>query len=596
MEAITFEMGLVLVLVLVAVVLFATEKLPVDLVALLILCTLLVSGIISPEESVTGFSNTATVTVGAMFVLSEGLFRTGAVNILGSWISAVNRKNPSLGLITLMLTVGLISAVINNTAAVAIFLPVVFAVAKDTGVSVSKLLMPLSFASIFGGACTLIGTSTNILVNSIVVDHGLPAFTMFTFTPFGLVVFAAGILYMLTLGARLTPNHKVGDDLTDEFELTNYLIEFTILPGNKSVGKSLVEAPLIRDHDVAVLEIHRDGRLLHEFPGPSTILETGDRLRVRCRLENIKRLKEQASIVFSGDPHLSLSSLDTNHMAMMEAVLGPDSEFEGKTLQELQFRTRYGAIVVAIRHGGKVRKDRMAAEPLHAGDVLLLTGTRNRLSDFSKNPSFVLVNKVNHTPFRKEKILPALLIVVAVVLGAALNLMSILGMAILGSVAMVLTKCISMEEAYKAVEWRVIFLLAGVLTLGIAMENTGSAHLLSQLLVDGLGSFGPRAVLSALFFLSFSLTNVMSNNATAALLAPIAIGAAQAMGISYMPFVMAITYAASLSFMTPVGYQTNTMIYSVGHYRFSDFMRVGTPLTPLFWIMATILIPVFWPF
>lgn len=592
----TVEMIIVLVLVLVAVVLFATEKLPVDLVALLVMCTLLITGIITPEEGVAGFSNTATVTVGAMFVLSSGLFRTGAVNLLGDWITSVCKSHPKLGILTIMLTVGVISAFINNTAAVAIFLPVVLAVSRDTGICSSKILMPLSFASMFGGACTLIGTSTNILVNGIIVERGLEPFSMFTFLPFGLVIFAAGTIYMFTLGMRLIPSHAESDSLETEFELTNYLAEFEILEGNKSVGKSIAEAPLFNDQDIAVLEIIRNGVLQDEVPGPNTILLADDVLRVRCQLENVQKLQEQTLIRLSGDPQVALADLDERHTAMMEAVIAPDSEFDGKTLNQLQFRTRHNAIVLAIRHGREVLREKMSDWPLHAGDVLLLSGTRNRLNDLSKNPSFVLVNKVRHTPFRREKMLPALLIVSLVVALAAMNVMSILGLAILGSVAMVLTRCISMEEAYKSIEWRVIFLLAGVLTLGVAMEKTGGAALLSDVIVSGLGSWGPRVVLAALFFLSFSLTNIMSNNATAALLAPIAIGTGEAMGVSPLPFVMAITYAASLSFMTPVGYQTNTMIYSVGHYRFADFLKVGTPLNILFWILSVIFIPVFWPF
>lgn len=592
----TLSMLFVLVLIIVAIFLFATEKLPVDLVALLVMSALLASGIITAQEGVAGFSNSATVTVGAMFVLSAGLFRTGAVNHLGTLVNAVARKSSFMGILTVMISVGFISAFINNTAAVAILLPVVVAMAKETGVAPSKLLMPLSFASMFGGACTLIGTSTNILVNSIVVEHGLEPLSMFEFTPFGLVVFVVGTLYMLLIGIPLIPSRSGENDLQGKFKLDAYLTELLVHPNCASVGKRLDEAPLISELDLAIIEITRDGEPLAELPSRETTILAGDVLHVRCSLEGIKKLQGRKDVSVSGTGKLSLDDMVTENTVLTECVVAPNSSIEGKTLKQLQFRDAYGAITLAIRHRDKVRREKLARTPLSAGDVLLMNVNRDRLEMLSQNFGLVLMNEITLPKFRRTKMVPALLIVFAVILLAALNIMPILVSAILGCVGMVLTRCITMEEAYEAIDWHVIFLLAGVLTLGVAMEKTGGAILISDLIINSLGGYGPHAVLGALFFASFSLTNIMSNNATAALLAPIAIATAQAMSVSPRPLIMGVTFAASLSFMTPVGYQTNTMIYGVGHFRFSDFLKVGTPLNLIFWVVATMVIPLVWPF
>lgn len=591
----TYEIILVLAILAGAVACFVSERLPVDLVALLVLSALLASGVLTPGQAVSGFSNTATVTVAAMFVLSAGLARTGAVNLLGRRLAMVGRLGFRPTLLALMVFIGVISAFINNTAAVAIFLPIVLGLSRDMGISPSKLLIPLSFASMFGGVCTLIGSSTNILVSSIAEQHGQPPFRMFELSRLGLVLFAVGSLYMLTAGVRIVPERRGGADLTQSYEMGEYLTEILVLPESPAVGRPLRESPLVRDLDLDVLEIHRGGRPL-TAPGAETFLEAGDLLRVRGDLQKIRRAEEQEGIVLKSGLKWRDEDLQSSEAALLEAVIAPGSALEGQTLKEAGFRQIYGGTALAIRHRDEIMRERLGTTRLRSGDVLLIEIRRDRMEALRRNPDFVIVSEVGLDEPRRGKLLLAVAIVAGVVASAAADLLPIMGSAILGSVLLVLTRCITLEEAYKGIEWRVIFLLGGILPLGIALETTGAARLLSSLLVDTIGAWGPVALVSAFYLLTSLLTEAMSNNATAALLAPIAVSAAAALGVDPRPFLVAVTFAASASFMTPVGYQTNTLIYGPGHYRFSDFLRVGAPLNLLFWLLATLLIPRFWSF
>lgn len=591
----TFDMLLVLCLLVAAVVLFATERLPVDLVALSVMAILLLSGIITPEDGLAGFSNVATVTVAAMFVLSAGLFKSGAINFVGAHLATLGKHSVWLALVVMMIGIGAVSAFINNTAAVAIFLPIVLGVARETKVSPSKLLMPLSFASMFGGVCTLIGTSTNLLVSTIAVRYGEPAFKMFEFTQFGLMLFGVGLLYMITIGVRLIPERRTSEELTKNYGMGHYLTEIILTPESQSVGKSLRETPLVEDLDIDIIDVYRNGVPLRPL-SLGTILQPHDMLRVRCDVEKIKQLQEREGIQLKSETKYWDQALKSDEAALVEAVIAPNSVLEGKTLTQTRFHHNFGATVLAIRHRGEIMHENLEGTILRAGDALLIRIKDDNLEQLKQDRAFVIVSEVGLPEFRRSKILPSLAIISGVVLTAAFNILPIVVSAIVGCVLLVMSGCLTLEEAYKSIEWKVILLLAGVLTLGIALEKTGVALLISNVLIVTVGAWGPVAVVSALFFVTLMLTNVMSNAATAAMLAPIAIGIAESLALSPRPFLMAVTFAASLSFMTPVGYQTNTLIYGPGQYKFADFLRVGTPLNLIFWIVATFGIPYFWPF
>ena len=592
----SIEIVLVFIIIVGAVVLFATEKLSVDLVAISIMATLLLLQIIDPKEAISGFSNQATVTVAAMFVISAALFKTGAVSHLGKITSQVFNQNYWLGLIGVMIAVGIFSAFINNTPVVAIFIPIMLGVARDIQASPSKLLMPLSFASMFGGVCTLLGSSTNILVSSIAVDLDQPAFSMFEFAPLGLIMFAIGTLYMLTIGIRLIPDRRAEGDLIENFQLREYITEVVLLDDSDSVGKAIKDAPLIKDIDMTILEILRD-KDEPVIPRADFELRAGDVLRVRCDLERLKEIQSREGILFKPQFKWADTDLETSEVKLIEVVIAPYTKLVGRSLDDLQFRETYGALVLALRHRGKLMRDKIADTKLRAGDALLLEVRKPRYRLLQRDPSFVITSEIEQVVFRKSKLIPALLIVAGVVITATLNIMPIVASAVIGAVLLLLIGSITMEEAYKAIEWRIIFLLAGVLTLGIALEKTGGARLISEAVFSNVNEwFGLVALVSVFYLMTSVLTEVMSNNATGALLAPIAIATAEALGVSPRPFLVAVMFAASASFMTPVGYQTNTLIYGPGQFKFADFLRVGAPLNIIFWLTATFLIPVIWGF
>ena len=602
----SFDVIVVLIVLVGAVIMFATERYPVDVVAIVAMSILVVSGVITPSQGVSGFSNSATITVAFMFILSAALFKSGAVVSIGNRIAQLFKFNFWLGILVTMITVGVISAFINNTPVVAIFIPIlVGAAAQSTKLNVAKMLMPLSYASMFGGVCTLIGTSTNILVSSIAEDNHLEPFSMFEMTRMGLIFFGVGLIYMMTIGIRLIPNRGMDNGLMKKFGMGEYLTEIVLLPNAPSVGKSIMKSPLVRKLDIDITEVNRKGQSFI-MPSKDFVLEAGDVLKVRCNVEKIKALKAKEGVILKSDAKFksrdrSTSRKSDNRVVFVEAVIAPNSPFEGRTVKDLGFRQRFGATVLAIRHRGELMREKVVNTTLRAGDTLLIEADKDQLHNLRQlelkgRNTFLIVTEVDLPDYRADKMWTVVLTLAGVIALASLNILPIMMAAIIGSMFLVLTKCISMDEAYNAIDWKVIFLLAGALSLGVAMYESGTAAIISSFIIDVIGSLGPVAVLSAMYIITSILTETMSNNASAVLLAPIAVAAADQLGVDARPFLMAITFAASSSFMTPVGYQTNTMIYGVGLYRFSDFIRVGTPLNLIFWVLATFLLPVFFPF
>ncbi len=591
----TFEIAFVLGVILLAVILFTTEKLSIDLTALMVMAVLVVSGIITIEEGISGFSSSATITVGAMFIISAALFKTGAVSSIGKFSARMFKHNFWIAIIAMMAAAGVISAFINNTPVVAVFIPILLGVARDNNISPSKLLMPLSFASMFGGVCTLIGTSTNILVSAIAVEHNQPAFGMFEFTLLGLIFFAIGLIYMSLAGIRFIPNRRSEKNLTETFGMGDYLTEIVLLPNAKSVGTKVIDSPLVKELDIDILEVIRgDNRVV--IPTGQTYLLANDTLRVRCDVKKIQLLKEREGIVLK--PHVKLrdKDLQSEDTILVEAVIAPNSLLIGKTLKSENFRNTFNATVLAIRHRGELMHQKLGSTILTAGDALLIEVRAPSFEQLKSNNAFVFVSEIGLPRFRKSKMKLAILIIAGVIITATINIFPIVMSAVIGSILLILSGCVKLEEAYQSIEWKVIFLLAGALSMGLALEKSGAALFLSNIIITGLGYLGPVAILSAFYLLTTLLTETMSNNATAILLAPIAISAASALGLDPRPFLITVMFAASASFMTPVGYQTNTMIYGVGLYKFSDFFKIGAPLNLIFWLLATLLIPVFFPF
>lgn len=588
-----------LAVILLAVVLFATEYFSIDLVGLFLIVVLVISGVLTPSEGIRGFANNATVTVAAMFVLSASLIKTGVIETVAPRLGNLIERGYKRSIAVMMVAVGSVSAFINNTPVVATLIPIVSNAAQKAEEAPSRYLMPLSFGAIFGGTCTLIGTSTNLLVSGIAEENGLSPFSLFLMAPFGLVIFGVGMLYMLTIGRRLIPVSLSGVPYSQSYEIANYLTEVEVIPNSTMVGKTIQDALLTNGLDIDILQIRRNSELIDK-PGRGTVLKQNDRLLVRGDIDHIKSvIKREELRVATG---LQDTSFSEEEIILVEVVVLNNSTLEGQTLNQFNFSEKYSANVLALRQRGRLKHTELEDISLQAGDMVLLQTNRTgfeqlRRMESERQAPFVSINETAITGIDKRNLLIILATLIAVVALATTNVISIMIAAIAAIVVLNVLGVINMQEAYEAIDWKVIFLLAGALSLGAAMKKSGLANQMADFLIHSVGqNYGPVALVSGLYLLTSLLTELMSNNASAALLAPIAISIAGTMEVDPVPLLLAITFAGSASFMTPVGYQTNTMIFSAGNYRFTDFLKVGAPLNLIFWLLATLLIPVFYPF
>lgn len=611
------EILLVLAIVLGAIVLFATEVISIDLTAMAIMVTLMLTQLVTPEEGIAGFSNPATITILALFILSAGLQTTGAVNLLGRYM--INRvgRNPQRALFLLMLVAGVVSAFINNTAVVVIFLPIVFRIAKFTRSTPAKFLMPLSFATMVGGASTLIGTSTNILVSEIYADTPKgEAFGMFEFSAIGATLLVAYFLYMYFIGNRLITDRQQDESLTEQYNLKDYLTEVVVTKGSSLAGKDVQNTFLIEDIGADILEIqrkepdpkagtkasgsgmeasdrasdaalfqgHEDGALQEMWlPSRKEVLKEGDHIILKVNVDDIIAIQDHPGVKIASRTALDDQDLESGESMLLEVVVAPNSKLARKSVREVDFRALYGAVPLAIRRRGTFLRSHISDVMLRFGDDILLETRKDRATNFKRTFDFILLQEIEKPVYNRRKLSLSVAIVVGVMLTASLNLAPILVAALTGCVLMFLTECLTIREAYRSVEWKIIFLLAGLIPLGTAFHNSGAAELITDNLFSAFGGFGPTAIAAVLFGITSMLTSIMSNQATAILIAPVALGLSAQLGIDPKAFLITIMFAANTSFVTPVGYQTNTLIYGPGNYRFSDFFKVGGLLTLLVW-------------
>ena len=590
-----------LIIIVLAIILFATEWISIDLVSIIVMLLLILSGVISPEQGVSGFSNKATITVAFMFIISAAILKTGALQVFTHKISSLFKKNYKVGLFVFLLFIAFISAFINNTPVVAVFIPVVIQIARKIGKSPSQLLIPLSYAAIWGGVCTLIGTSTNIVVSGVAEKAGIEPISLFQMTPVGIILTITGILFLVFGGTRLLPNRENDQDLDKKFGFKNYITEIVLLPNSDSIGKKLMDSKIIKDFDLDVLQIKR-GNSEIIMPSGDFTLESNDILKVRCDIDKIKGLKDRAKIEDDGITMLlGDSKLTSRNVALVELVVASNSDFQGRTLKELDFRRRFRAIPLAIRHRKEVLHSDLYDTKLKSGDIILAEVKTHYLKELKKmenenDSPFILLSEDTMLDFNLKNFTIVLTVIFAVILTAAFGWIDIMVGSIAAVSILVLSQCLTMKDAYESINWQVIFLLAGSLSMGVAMNNTGLDLLLAKNLVHHLEDWGPIAVMSGLYILTALLGELMSNNATAALITPIAIATAHQLNVDHLPFLMAVTFASSASFMTPVGYQTNAMVYGAGQYKFMDFFKVGLGISIIFWIIISILIPIFYPF
>lgn len=595
-----FDAIITLVVIALAIALFVTEIITIDLVSMLVMVTLILFGVITPEEGVQGFSSNATITVVFMFIISATVLKTGSLQYLAHKLSNTFRYNYRLGMVLMMILIAGISAFINNTPVVVIFIPVIIQIAHASGQSPTKMLIPLSFASIFGGTCTLIGTSTNILVSGIAEKYTLPPLGMFEPASMGLIFVAFGTLYMIFVGDKLLPKRTAEKDLEKKFHASDYLTEIELLENANSVGKKIMDSILVKELEIDIIEVRR-GDSKFTLPQGDFILQAGDILKAKCDVEKIKTLKNRAKINVTPSIKIGGDDLQSNNSTLVELVMTADMDYSGKTLKDLDFRVKYRAMPLAIKQRDEVIHNNLYNLQLSPGDVILAEVKTHFVNEIKKmerstEAPFAILSEDIIQDFDKKTTLIVTSVITTVICLAALNIVNIMTGTIAGVTLMVLLKVLTMKEAYAAVNWKIIFLLVGSFSLGTAMNNSGLDSMIANGLVNQLGPFGNVIILSGLYLITSLLTEVMSNHAAAALLTPIAIATAHNLGINPTPFLMAIMFAASASFMTPIGYHNNTMVYSAGNYKFVDFLKVGTPLNILFWIIATIFIPLLFPF
>jgi len=594
----TFPIVLSFAILILALAAFASEIFRIEFVALCILASILALGSVlgvTPQEAISGFSNTATITVMAMFVLSYGIYRSGLIEILARHVIRLAGKGEVRQLIAIMLSVGPMSMFINNTAAVAILIPLVIALARKYKRSPSKLLMPLSFFSQLGGVVTLIGTSTNILASSLADEMGYGPFSMFEFSKIGVFVFFTGALYILLIGRKMLPERKTKEAWEENLKNQEYLCEIIVKANFQGVAKPLEKAGLREKMGLEIVEIRRDDRKLK--PTGEFVLETGDVLLVRAKLKQIVELENIQGLAIEREwrfgYELDPEKEKEKDSRIWEVVIGPTSRLIGDTIEEANFRDRYHCIVIGVQKKGHLIKERFDNIRLRFGDSLLLKGPLSSFEKLARDRGFILTEEVAHKAFRKAKMLTAISIVVGVVGVASLGV-PILVTSVVGCVLMRLTGCLDMDEFLSSIRWDVILLLAGVIPMGLAMQKTGAAQLIADF-VARIGVHVPPIVVVGIFYLTTTiLTELLSNNASVVVLVPVAVATAKTIGIQPKALILAVMFAASTSFCTPVGYQTNTMVYGPGGYRFLDYLKVGGPLNLFLAVVTPIYIMIFW--
>ncbi|HET9482682.1 MAG TPA: SLC13 family permease [Xanthomonadales bacterium] len=587
----TTDQWIVLAIAIAAAVAFVSERIRSEVVALCVLCALAITGVVTPRAALSGFASEAVAAVAAMFVLSAALGHSGALQRVTALLVWLSRARVLL-LAALMPLAGALSAFVNNTAIVAVLLPSLMRVVQQKGWSPSKFLIPLSYASQFGGVCTLIGTSTNLLVHSLAVDAGLPGFTMFEFTTLGLSMLAIGTVYMLVVGQWLLPDR--GKATAEElFALDDFVTELEV-EGEALVGKRVEELDLQNRHGLVPLDLVRGEK---RFWRPKTVrLELGDVIRVSGAARDFTGLGASSGLALHAERFFGTQIAKDEERRLVEAMVPPQSSLVGHSAAELGLPARWNAVLLAIRRHGEPQSSKLARVRLESGDILLLMTTREGVAEAFNPQDLVVLSEKDHAPPRTGNPLLVVAVVAAAIALAAIGWLPIHVSALAACAVLLVARTLSSEEAIAAVDWRVLVLIAGMLPLGLAMQDSG----LAKSMVDGLFALldvdSPAFALALIYLITAVLTEMMSNNAAAVLLVPVALSVAEHLGVDAKPFLVAVAFAASTSFATPVGYQTNTMVYNAGNYRFADFARIGVPLNLLFWGVASVLIPILFPF
>lgn len=582
-------MVMTLLIVLLAILLLTLQIFTIEVSMMLTVILFILFGLLTPEEGMSGFSNPATITIIAMLVLSSALEKSGAIAALGRSLTRVS-GSPTLFLALLILVVGSISAFASNTGVVAIFLPLVVAVAHEKNIAPSKWLIPLSYSSQAGGVCTLIGTSSTLLVNSMYVKEGYTSISMFEMGQLGLILLGVTALYFVLFGRYVLPERK--GEMAENYHLKDYTTELRVMSDSPLIGTTLEEDAFFHTMGIKILKLMRNHK---SIPLHHTAIDPDDCLIVKGNIKEILALNFKQKLEIESDVTFGMSKLEDN-LLLTEIIVAPGSRFIGKSLKNIDFHNQFNCIVLAVKRMGRTFNEKINALALQPGDCLLVQGSPENLVQLKQSHDVIVLREMPHFQLNLKRAIIMCLVIVSVIMVAALQILPIMVSAIIGCIIAVLTRCIKMGEVYEAIDWRVIFLVGGSFAIGLAIFKSGASTLMANYFMKFIGSYGPFVGVTVIYLITSILTELMSNTATAAIVVPIAITMANNFGVDPKPFVLAVAFAASTSFSTPIGYQTNTMIFASGGYKFFDFMRAGIPLNVIFWIISSFLIPIFWPY
>lgn len=589
----TFEIALLLGLIIAAVVFFCFEWVSADVVGLGLLLALMLTGLLPANKAFAGFGSDTVIMILGLLIMTAALLKAGVVDIVGRFILQHVGKSVNLLLLAIMLSVALLSAFISNTAAAAFFVPVTLGIAAKAGLAPSRLLMPVAFAAILTSSVSLISTSTNLVVSGLMTNAGLAPMGMFELAPVGIPIALVGLAYMFFIGRHWIPNRTAPDGLIESFGVRSYLTELLVLPKSRLAGKPLAESGLGADLDLEVLRIVRN-KDQYLLPRGNMVIQEGDVLLVEGPRADVLKVKDTAGIEIKPDVKLSDPNLRSEDTALVEALVVPGSALIGATLRDLKFRQRYGLQVLGLnRHGKNVLK-KLGHIRFRVGDVLLVQGHKANIPALKDEGAFSILNEVEEKRPDRMRALRTALIFCGALLLATGNVVSLPVAMLLGAFGVFAAKCVTPADAYREVEWRAVILIATMLALGEAMTATGTAKYLAELVANGTAGLHPIWLLGGVFLLTVMLTQPMSNQAAAAVILPIAVHTAEQLNLNPRTFAMMIAVAASCSYLTPLE-PACLMVYGPGRYRFADFLKVGTPLVILLFALALWLVPKYWP-
>ena len=586
-------------IIVIALVLFITEFFPIDVTALVVLGLLLIFGLVTPEQSLSGFSNPAVITIGCLFIMSYALQKSHVLEYVIININKIIDQSQTLGMAVYLFCIGIASAVVNNTAIVAIFMPVTIRLADKYNISPSKVLIPLSYAAILGGTLTLVGTSTNLIVNSVLVVSTGESLGMLEFAKFGIIKFVVGLIYIFTIGHKLLPSRVAKSSSITDYSLDGYLTEFKINENSPLCGRTLLDRKINENYDVIVLDVLRGGEIITSNLR-SLILKEGDVLFVKGSFENFQRLKEIENLALLTDEKLTQKELEQEDHILAECLVTDNSELIGQTLQEANFRRTFGSFVLAIRREGEVIRRKLTQFILKPFDTLLVYGPKDRINQLSSKEGFIVLGKVDASLDSHPLWWLSIFTILFAVIMAIFKIIPIVVGVILGVIALLLARVITPNEAYSSIHWQVIIVIAAFLPMGAAIQKTGLDKDIGLFITNIITMFPdhliPYILLAVIYLITMLLTEIASNVATAIIMTPITLKLAEQASYEPLPFIFAVCYAASASFITPVGYQTNLMVFGPGGYKYSDYIKVGLPLGLILWIVSVIVIPMIWEF